>query len=225
MSTIKQHNFFQCLNFNDVNFSKEVNSRRDELNLEIHDDIIFLYLENDDSINRLLLRKILNMHKNSNFVLVSDNKGIAFLAWKSNVMSFLFYNTGNFIASWQSLLNRIQKYPPKIAEAPEKLKINFKGGFDLVNIDDICFCIGDGSYTHIYLQNGIKKCLSYPLNKIEKRLEKIPYLNRIGKSFIVNFNRIKSVKTDKLIFSGIKEIDLKLGKTYITRIKQNLLWY
>ncbi len=216
-------NQINCLNFPQTKYAELIEANLN-INEVIHKEYFsFCYLTDDSNHNRVLLRKILN-NLNGHCIIVSGDKEVSFLAWKANVLGFLYHKSDEYFNI--NLLNeRLKKYPPISEKVNEKLKINFKGGFDLVDIDAICFCIGSGNYTDIYLDNGTKKCISYPLSNLENRLQKVPFLKRVGKSFIVNINKIKTVKTEYVIFKGKTDIELKLGSIYIKRIKQNLLWY
>lgn len=184
----------------------------------------FTFLNEDSVENRIELRKTINKEQ-GNHVLVSGNSDLAQLAWKANTMGFLLVDDNDFEKPLELLRERIRSYPPAELIAEDKLKINYKGGFDLIKLSEICFCSGSGNYTEIIMQNGKKKCISYPISKIDERLKKISFLERIGKSFIINYNLVKSVKKNKVIFKGTFDLELELSNTYIKRIKQNLLWY
>lgn len=214
----------QCLNFPDTQLAQTIEDSLHSVDGSIRDKLVCCYLEDDDAQNRIILRQLVNNNKHNHYVLISKQSGLAYLAWKANVLGFIHHNDAGNIST-NSFLERLKKYPPKTEKVEEKLRINFKGGFDLVSLEHICFCVGSGNYTEIYLDNGTKKCMSYPLSTLEKRLGQVPFLNRIGKSFIVNLNRIQKVQTEQLLFKGKTAITLKLSTTYIKRVKQNLLWY
>ncbi len=214
----------QCLNFPDTQTAQEIEDGLQSIAPAICEQLVCCYLDNDDAKSRVILRQLVNSNNNNHYVLVSKNIELAYLAWKANVLGFIHHNdTGN--TTTNSFLERLKKYPPKTEKVEEKLRLNFKGGFDLIALDNICFCVGSGNYTEIYLDNGTKKCMSYPLSTLEKRLGDVPFLKRIGKSFLVNLNRIQKVQTEQLLFKGKTAITLKLSTTYIKRVKQNLLWY
>ncbi|GGG44970.1 LytTR family transcriptional regulator DNA-binding domain-containing protein [Bizionia arctica] len=218
-------NNLHYLNFPTLEEAEKVAESFKVLQTEIKGEVSFFYLDEDSIDNRVLLRKLMNTNEKEHFVLVSKNKEVSFLAWKANVLAFLHYKNKDINIGLLDFKNRLKKYPLGNTEVEEKLKINFKGGFDLVLINAICFCVGSGNYTYIYLEDGTRKCISYPLNVLEKRLIEVGFLKRIGKSFIVNMNRVKKVQSQHLVFKGTKEIELKLGEIYIKRVKQNLLWY
>lgn len=221
---MKKTSKLECFNFPHTHMAEAIEEALQSMAPSVQDQLVCCYLESDDARNRVILRQIVNNNSHNHCVLVSNDKSLAYLAWKANVLGFIFQDSEKEYTI-SSLIERLKKYPPKTEKIVEKLRLNFKGGFDLVALDSICFCVGSGNYTEIYLENGTKKCISYPLSKIEERLKGILFLNRIGKSFIVNLNRIQKVQTEQLIFKGKTAITLKLSSTYIKRVKQNLLWY
>jgi DNA-binding LytR/AlgR family response regulator len=222
---MNETNNLHYLNFPTLEEVEKVAESCKTLQIAPISEVSFFYIDKDTIANRILLRKLLNTNENDHFVLVSTNKEVSFLAWKAAVFAFLHYKKKGIEMGLLDVKNRLQKYPFNNTKVQEKLKINFKGGFDLVAINEICFCTGSGNYTYIYLQNGTRKCISYPLSVLEKRLQEISFLKRIGKSFIVNINRIKKVQSQYIVFKGTTELELKLGDIYIKRVKQNLLWY
>lgn len=212
-----------------------VNFKNDTLQKSLEDAILsvytgnvypltFIYIEEDTIENRVLLRKSLNSNFKGNYVLVSKNPNISLLAWKANLLAFVFIDEA-LLEALHLLNNRVKSFPPILFPSKSKLKLNYKGGVEFIDIEMICFCSGSGNYTEVYLQNGKKKCMSYPLGEIEKRFFNINHINRIGKSFIVNYNRVKMVKRNRLVFKADVAMELVLSDTYIKRIKQNILWY
>ena len=217
---MKKLNF---INFNSDSFQNFVLKEWDIVFIEKLPLVSFVFIKDDSVINRIKLRRIINSEV-KNIVIVSEDTNLSYLAWKANVMGFLNINNG-YQKPLKLLQERLKLYPPVEYKAQEKLKINYKGGFDLVKFADICFCVGSGSYTEIILKNSKKKCLSYPINKLEDRLKKNFFLNRIGKSFIINYNNVKRVKKNKVVFNAEVNIELELSDIYIKRLKQNILWY
>jgi len=118
----------------------------------------------------------------------------------------------------------MSKYNEK--EIPKKLKIPFKGGMDVIDLHEICFCTGEGNYTTIYLSSGIKKTVTLQLNVIEKSLCTAPNFQRIGKSFIINLNKISRIKDKTVELSTAKDpLKLNLSDLYIKRLKKTIMWY
>lgn len=73
-----------------------------------------------------------------------------------------------------------------------KIVLSTTDGYYPISPEEIIYCEGDDSYTHLYLQNG--KC--YTVCKLLKEYEQLlaPYnFFRIHKSYLVNINQIEMV--------------------------------
>lgn len=187
-------------------------------------DLAFVYLSEDSPQNRLLLRKITQVHAPLNVVLVSENIEISKLAWRVNVFHFLHLPKMELFPNFTFFQDRLMyKHPYK--ELPKKLKINFKGGIDIIETKDICYCIGDGNYTTLYLSTGIKKTITYQLNALEKKLCLVPNFQRIGKSFIINIDKVSKIKSNSVNLYSKNELELKISPLYIKRLKKAVMWY
>ena len=186
---------------------------------------VYLYLDADNPKNRLLLRNLVQKHGSLYIILVSANQQLASLAWKSNVFHFLHITDTELVNDYSLLKDRLlQKFDQK--QIPKKLKIPFKGGLDVIDIREICFCSGEGNYTTLYLSSGIKKTVTLQLNALEKKLCTTPEFQRIGKSIIINLNKIAKIKENTVSLNTQKEpINLSLGELYIKRLKKKIMWY
>jgi two-component system, LytTR family, response regulator len=74
----------------------------------------------------------------------------------------------------------------------EALKISIRSprGILIIGYDEIMYCMGDGRYTRIFLQNGESHLISKVLRRYESLLPK-DFFFRIHKSSIVNLSFIK----------------------------------
>ncbi len=54
---------------------------------------------------------------------------------------------------------------------------------------DILYCLAEGNYTKLYLNNGLKVTISKPLGIVQKVLEPYDFI-RIHKSHLVNSHKI-----------------------------------
>jgi two-component system LytT family response regulator len=64
-------------------------------------------------------------------------------------------------------------------------------GFLFVEIKDIMLLEADGAYTKVHLQNGFELLVSKRLLFFENALEDRPFMIRVHRSFLVNFNFVK----------------------------------
>lgn len=72
----------------------------------------------------------------------------------------------------------------------QKLAIPTHDGLVFVNIRDICYCCGEGNYTHIVTCTGDKYLISKTLKATEEMLSH-PSFFRTHQSYLVNLNYIK----------------------------------
>lgn len=72
-----------------------------------------------------------------------------------------------------------------------RIALPVSDGFLFVEIKDIMLLEADGAYTKVYLQNGSELLVSKRLLFFEKVLEDRPFMVRVHRSYIVNFNFVK----------------------------------
>lgn len=82
--------------------------------------------------------------------------------------------------------------------------------YEHILMKEILWFEADGSYCHLYTENGKKITLSYPLSQIQKVLPERVFI-RIHRSYLVNIDHIKYI-VGKSIVVGDKF--LKIGKEY-----------
>lgn len=212
--------------FNFTNLQLTQTIQKELINLEkyVVNDLAFVYLKEDSPQSRLMLRKITQLHAPLNVVLVSENIEISKLAWQANLFHFLHLPKLELYPNFTLFQDRLM-YKHDYKELPKKLKINFKGGVDIIEIKDICYCIGEGNYTTIFLSTGIKKTITFQLNALEKKLCLAPNFQRIGKSFIVNIDKVSRIKGSSVNLQSKNELELIISPLYIKRLKKAVMWY
>jgi two-component system LytT family response regulator len=72
-----------------------------------------------------------------------------------------------------------------------RIALPVSDGFLFVEIKDIMLLEADGAYTKVYLQNGSELLVSKRLLFFEKVLEDRPFMVRVHRSYLVNFNFVK----------------------------------
>lgn len=211
-------------NFKDQEIVEAIKKEERSTENYIANEFAYVYLTEDSPQNRLLLRKIIQIHSPLNVILVSDNTETSKLAWQANVFHFLHLPKMVLFPNFSLLQDRLM-YKHQYKEIPKKLKINFKGGVDIIETQDICYCIGEGNYTTIFLATGIKKTITFQLNALEKKLCLIPNFQRIGKSFIINIDKVSTIKGTSVNLHSRNELELIISPMYIKRLKKAVMWY
>ena len=103
----------------------------------------------------------------------------------------------------------------------DKKTIIIKTQIDYIKIpiDEILFCIADGSYSILYLNDGSKVLVSKCLAKIEELLKNSDFI-RCHNSYLVNVNRIERFNRKRkiLIVAGMT-IPVSRRRYQMTRMK------
>jgi two-component system, LytTR family, response regulator len=82
----------------------------------------------------------------------------------------------------------------------KKLRISTREGIEFFPIDDILFVQADGGYAVIYLLNGNKRIVSYPLKDVENQLLTLTTsFKRTHQSYLVNIDFLTSFKPNGTI--------------------------
>ena len=192
----------------------------------------FFYIPDDSEKSREQLRRYISImesnHSFVNIVMVSEQKNLAFIGWEQDIVAFYLWKIDERHAGMRILVDRLMKFPPYQDAISKKLKIKYKGHFELVDTKDICFCAGRGNYTEIYLTDGTMREESKALGKLAERLSGVSSIKRIGKSLIVNRNRVVKVSGQDVWFAanaGAPRIKQRLGNAYIKELRKFVYWY
>jgi|SRR5690606_25420437 len=213
------------INFNNPTLVEAIYKLDEDLKKQTPHSFIFLYLKDDSPKERILLRKIVKKAGALNTVIVSGNLKLAGLATTANVFHFIYLSEAELFPAFTLYRDRLMLRKGQ-GTSPKKLKIGFKGGIDVIDTNKICFCSADGNYTDIYLADGKKKTVTYQLNSLEKKLNFFPDFERIGKSFIINLNRVNKIKENSVyVNTDSEDLKLNLSPLYIKRLRKALTWY
>lgn len=208
------------------------------------DNLIFFYLPGEELEHREKLRAFLNYYRNeesegnkkqgthehANIVVVVEDPSVFmnFRGWEEDIV--FCYSLDNMENSMRQLVNRLRCYPFNKNAPVEKIKIKSKGKFDLEDVHDICYCLADGNFTEIHLSNGKRRIESKAISFIDERLGKSSCMGRIGRSYMINRNRIFRVDSieQKVHFTvnhNCPNRVISFGDTYIKRIREFVYWY
>lgn len=88
----------------------------------------------------------------------------------------------------QALLMSLRAQSP----AFQQISIPTVEGVQMIEVNRIMYCTGDGSYTNIHLDNNTDYLISKTLKYIEKKLQDYPVFVRVHNSSIINLNQLKS---------------------------------
>lgn len=74
-----------------------------------------------------------------------------------------------------------------------KVKLNTRSGYILIQPLEVVYCKADGNYTHIQLASGIMEVTSQNLKSIEELLKSGPFF-RVSRSYLVNLKYLARVE-------------------------------
>ena len=155
-------------------------------------------------------------------VFCSKDYLVANFSWQSQAVYFM-----PLPASRRAVALMMKKIEEKRKAPKIRIKLNYQGGFDLVDSEDICFCEGDANYTTVHLRNSKSILLSKKIKFIYQKLSSFPEIIRLGKSYIVNTENIVKVDDNKVYFKGQNTTNVKfeLSAIYTKRLKEQLLMF
>jgi two-component system LytT family response regulator len=94
----------------------------------------------------------------------------------------------------------------------DKLFLKTQEGLHILNLSDIMYCLGEGSYTEFHTKDGSKITISKPLKEYETLLPDDRFA-RCHQSYIVNLNEISRIdKSDFIIMKDGTKIPLSTRK-------------
>jgi DNA-binding LytR/AlgR family response regulator len=200
-----------------INFLHELNKIDSE-----QESIILIHIQELNLEQRKFIWQFKINFSQSLLIFCSKDYMVANFSWQSQAVFFL-----PLPASRRAIALMMKKIEEKRKTPKLRIKLNYQGGFDLVNSDDICFCEGDGNYTTVHLKNSKSILLSKKLKVIFQKLSPFPEIIRLGKSYIVNTDNIIKVDDNKVYFKGqnTEKVKFQLSPIYIKRLKEHLLMF
>lgn len=129
-------------------------------------------------------------------IIISAHNDQAILAYEYGVLDFVSkpFNQERLDKAFQRLIN-----VDKDANVEAKyLAIKKRSGICLVNVKDVLFIKGAGTYTELHLHNGHKELHDKSLEKLEQLLPNAFF--RIHKSYLIKLSEIKEI----IVKSGSK---------------------
>ncbi|MES2486183.1 MAG: LytTR family DNA-binding domain-containing protein [Bacteroidota bacterium] len=191
------------------------------LQLTIPLGIILFYAENDSMATRTMLRSVLLSNKFPVFIL-SATPQVAAMAWKVNAAYYVDISQREWAADLRNgftafLFKNTANYHKKIS-IPSQKKIDF------IYPDQIIYLKADRNYTEIYLENDTKLVIAKNLREVEKILSDFDFIERFGKSIIINLNTIKAIQGKAIEFKNGQKLNFpKYGNSFVY-LKERLMW-
>jgi len=94
----------------------------------------------------------------------------------------------------------------------DKLFLKTQEGLHILNLSDLLYCLGEGSYTEFHTKDGNKITISKPLKEYETLLPENRFA-RCHQSYMVNLNEISRIdKSDFIVMNDGTKIPLSTRK-------------
>lgn len=184
-------------------------------------DFLFIKMNSLNIDNRWIIRKAINNNPNGFIVLISNFKEIARFAWRINAFYFIEFPLS--ISQIMRLQYKITNETKNKSFNP-KLRMNFKGGFKIIDPSNINIIKGQGSYCDFYFNNEKSEVFTARINSLANIFIQTPFMARINKSLIINLNNLTRIQNGIAYFKGDNKIKLAVSETSIKKIRNELLW-
>ncbi len=75
---------------------------------------------------------------------------------------------------------------------PDKIKLNTRAGYMLINPNEVVYCEADGNYTHLQMINGSRELTTQNLGSVEHHFKGTSFF-RASRSYLVNLKYLSRV--------------------------------
>lgn len=178
-----------------------------------------------------LLLLDLNLNGANGFDLLKDAVAQSFhtiviSAYKDQAITAFEYGVLDFVAkpfNQERLEQAFQRVTSKDTGSNETkyLAVKKRQQVQLIPIDELMYIKGAGTYSELYLSNGIKELHDKSLEKLEQLLS--PAFERVHKSYLVKMTEVKgiSVQTGSKYWAELKSGErIPIGRTKYKALKE-----
>jgi two-component system LytT family response regulator len=126
-------------------------------------------------------------------------------------------NRNNLQLDIQQLLSKLNEH--------KKIKLNTRGGFELIYPDDILYLDANGRYTNIYCVQGKNTLSTFLLKEIEDLLTVYTYFVRINRSVIINKNYLSSfdrIRKKCILYSNNQSYEFKISRSRLKEFEERI---
>lgn len=184
--------------------------------------MLFYFTPNWSNDDNDLVRRVKLQHSEAKIILVST-ADVALSAWRRDAFYFVPLSKSDTANDETAffLNHSYKKFAALGKSETQSLTIKYNGQLMIIPFQDICYIKADGNYCDIVTATMKKITITKQLGKMVDLCKPYPALTRIGKSLIINTNRVKDVHKVKreVHFLAAKETLLQgLSDRYITWI-------
>lgn len=182
-------------------------------------DLVFLDIEMKDTNGFELAKHINSIYPNTMIIFLTGHTSFALTGYEYQPVDFLIKPV-NILRLEQALI-RVKNLKYNIKEKKEtKIGINIEGGFEIINVNDICYIEKIGRKVYIVCESGEKFNSRDSLQKLENIFGNYGFY-RSHQSFLVPIEKIKSIQVDEFKRSYTLKLDNVKEKLPLSRDKYN----
>lgn len=207
--------------FSNINIVGEASSAEEAINiLQKHEvDLVFLDIEMNDINGFELAKHINSIYPNTMIIFLTGHTSFALTGYEYQPVDFLIKPVN--ILRLEQALTRAKNLKYNIKEKKEtKIGIHIEGGFEIINVNDICYIEKSGRKVYIVCENGEKYNSRDSLQKLEDIFGNYGFY-RSHQSFLVPIEKIKSIQIDEFKRSYTLKLDNVKEKLPLSRDKYN----
>lgn len=182
------------------------------------EELVFLRVRDLSLSNRILLRKAINKNAGQPFVILSSNVNVSMFAWRVSAFHFLSYPVT------KNQLRLLSKKIRSQRKSVNRLKVTYKGGQRVIDMNNISVINGKGSYCEFFFKTNRPELYTVRIGNVGEHCEKIPYMFKVNKSLIINVNNLSKIEGNALYFGGEKPLKIMLGQRSIAKVKKEVIW-
>ncbi len=162
-------------------------------------DLIFLDIEMPLKSGFDLLKEIQNDSHIPDIIFVTAYDRYAIEAFKYTAFDYLLkpinrsdlketidrYRESKTKSNLTSKLSELFSY----MEAPKKLIFDLRTGLLIIDPIKLLYCVADGNYTYLHLDDGRSEVVSFNIGYVEKKLQSFDFY-RLNRSILINIEHI-----------------------------------
>ncbi len=183
--------------------------------------IIFFQSKYEGIEERKKIREHL-LHYSAPIIILSDSPELAKTAWKINAAYYVDIAATDWLNELKNgferfLYNNSGLYAQKI-EIPS-IKTH-----DYLNPNEITFIKAAGNYSDIHMVNGSKIVATKKLKEMELFFKSFDFIERFGKSIILNLNTISKIQEKRIFFINGQCLEFPKYNSQFPYLIKRLLW-
>lgn len=200
---------------------KKLNGLIHASNLVLPEKLILFQANNESDSERIKIRETLLAFQ-APIIIFSKADSVSKLAWKMDAAYFVDMDAKD----WQNDLRTGFKYflSKSTALYVQKVFIPSIKNKDFINPNHVIYIKADRNYSEIVLTDKSKILVSKNLSEVEKLFSEFDFIERFGKSIIINLNNIKSIQTKKIEFINNEVFEFPKYNAQFPYLIKRLTW-